>query len=159
MTPELDLAARLHRTWQGREETVATAESLTGGALADLLSAVPGASTAYVGGVVSYATSVKERLLGVPGSLIAEHGVVSEACATAMATGVRDLLAATWAVATTGVAGPTEQEGKPVGTVFVAVAGPDGVVATALRLTGDRTQIRRQTCEHALRLLGQRVGT
>jgi nicotinamide-nucleotide amidase len=144
------LAAQLHDLLQEHGETIASAESLTGGALADLLSGTPGASASYVGGVVSYATSVKESVLGVPAALVAEHGVVSEECAAAMAAGARDLLGATWAVSTTGVAGPTEQEGQPVGTVFVGIAGPIGVTVSELALDGDRETIRAQTCALAL---------
>lgn len=144
------LAAELHGLLQAHGETIASAESLTGGALADLLSGTPGASASYVGGVVSYATSVKESVLGVPAALVAEHGVVSEECAAAMASGVRDLLGATWAVSTTGVAGPTEQDGQPVGTVFVGIAGPIGVTVSELALDGDRETIRAQTCALAL---------
>jgi PncC family amidohydrolase len=100
--------------------------------------------------VVSYATSVKVGVLGVPADLVERYGVVSEECAGAMATGVRDLLGATWAVSTTGVAGPTEQDGQPVGTVFVGIAGPDGVTVSALALDGDRAAVRAQTCLLAL---------
>jgi PncC family amidohydrolase len=153
------LAARLHEVLQEHGETIASAESLTGGGLADLISGTPGASASYVGGVVSYATSVKESVLGVPAALVAEHGVVSEECAAAMASGVRDLLGATWAVSTTGVAGPTEQDGQPVGTVFVGIAGPVGVTVSELALDGDRDAIRAQTCALALDQLVQVVRT
>jgi nicotinamide-nucleotide amidase len=147
------LAADLHALLEERGETIASAESLTGGGLADLLSGTAGASASYVGGVVSYATSVKVAVLGVPADLVERYGVVSEECAAAMATGARDLLGATWAVSTTGVAGPTEQDGHPVGTVFAGVAGPDGVTVAALALDGDRAEIRAQTCLLALDLL------
>ncbi len=109
-----------------RGATLATAESLTGGRLAARITAVPGASQAYVGGVVAYATEVKQDLLGVPDPLLARHGVVSPECARAMAEGARRLLGASHALATTGVAGPDLQEGQPAGTVFVGVAGPAG---------------------------------
>jgi nicotinamide-nucleotide amidase len=128
------LGATLHAELVRLGVTLATAESLTGGALADLVSASPGASESYLGGVVSYATSVKTALLGVSADTIDAHGVVSAACAEEMAVGVKELLGADWALSTTGVAGPTEQEGKPVGTVFVGLAGPDG--ATAHELVG-----------------------
>ncbi len=109
-----------------RGATVATAESLTGGRLAAALTSVPGASACVVGGVVAYATAVKVAVLGVPADLVAEHGVVSGECAAAMARGSRDLLGTTYAMATTGVAGPDPQEGHPAGHVWVAVAGPRG---------------------------------
>ena len=95
-----------------------------------------GASRVYRGGVVAYATEVKQQLLGVPPDLVARHGVVSAECARAMAEGARAALGADWAVSTTGVAGPDQQEGKPVGTVFVGVAGPGGTTVTALELVG-----------------------
>lgn len=148
-----DPAVALHQQLQRRGETLASAESLTGGELAALLSGTPGASASYVGGVVSYATSVKESVLGVPPDLVAGHGVVSAQCAEAMAHGVRTLLDATWGVSTTGVAGPAEQEGKPVGTVYVGVAGPSGVQSAELMLDGDRASVRAQTCLLALDIL------
>lgn len=133
-------------------QTVATAESLTGGLVGVTITAVPGASAVYVGGVVSYATEVKQSLLDVPDEIVAEHGVVSAECAAAMAEGVRRLLGSTWAVSTTGVAGPDEQEGKSVGTVFVAISGPVDHVEQ-LALGGDREAIRAAACETALAML------
>ncbi|RYC10769.1 CinA family protein [Nocardioides zhouii] len=146
-------AARVLDALVARGETVATAESLTGGLLSSLLTDVPGASRSFVGGVVSYATRVKVSVLDVPPDLVERHGVVSEECAVAMARGVRGRLDATWGVATTGVAGPDMQDGQPVGTVWVAVAEPDHVAARLLALTGDRRAIREATCEAALSLL------
>ena len=147
------LGATLHAELLRRSLTLATAESLTGGALADLASASPGASETFRGGVVSYATEVKTGLLGVGEDTVRQHGVVSARCAEQMAAGVRSLLGTDWAVSTTGVAGPTEQEGKPVGTVFVGVAGPRGSRAARLHLEGDRAQIREETCTAAAQLL------
>ena len=136
-----------------RNETVATAESLTGGLLAARLTDVPGASRSFVGGVVSYATRVKVSVLDVPADLVERHGVISEECALAMARGVRARLDATWGVATTGVAGPDQQEGRPVGTVWVAVAGPDHQEARVLALDGSRLAIRQAACDAVLQLL------
>ncbi len=136
-----------------RAETLSTAESLTGGMLAAQVTAVAGASRSFVGGVVSYATDVKQALLGVPPTLLARHTVVSGECAIAMATGVRELLGTTWGVATTGVAGPDEQDGHPVGTVWVAVAGPGGSWSRQLALSGTRSEIRETTCLEAMGLL------
>jgi PncC family amidohydrolase len=153
-----DPAAAVHRRLQARGETASSAESLTGGGLAELLSATPGASASYLGGVVSYATALKESVLGVPAELVAAHGVVSAECAEAMAVGVRRLTEATWGVSTTGVAGPTEQEGKPVGTVYVAVAGPSGVQSVELQLDGDRPAIRQQASVLALDQLRTALG-
>ena len=136
-----------------RGETLAVAESLTGGLLAGRLTDVPGASRSFVGGVVSYATRVKVAVLDVPAEVVDRHGVVSEECATAMARGVRRHLDATWGVATTGVAGPDTQEGRAVGTVWIAVAGRDVVRARLLALDGDRRAIREATCGSAVTLL------
>ena len=126
-------------TLAGRGETLATAESLTGGQLSARLTDVPGASRCFVGGVVSYATRVKVSLLGVPAEVVEEYGVVSEECAAAMAHGVRDRLAATYGLATTGVAGPDSQEGQRgrdgVGRVRRSRGG-DGPAAVARRRPG-----------------------
>jgi nicotinamide-nucleotide amidase len=136
-----------------RDETVATAESLTGGLVAAALTSVPGSSAAVRGGVVAYATELKAQLLGVPAELLERHGAVHGAVAGAMAQGARDRLGASTGVATTGVAGPDPAEGKPVGTVFVAVAGPGGLASRQLALGGDREQIRAATVESVLGLL------
>lgn len=144
------LAATLHAALMDRDAMIASAESLTGGALGDLLSAAPGASDTYLGGVVSYATAVKLKLLDVSEQTVERHGVVSAECAAEMAAGVRRLLDADYGVSTTGVAGPATQEGKPVGLVFVGVAGPDGVRTKELRLAGDRAEIREQTVLEAV---------
>jgi PncC family amidohydrolase len=143
-------AAEVHALLRGRGATLATAESLTGGRLAALLTAVPGSSETYVGGVVSYATSVKTDLLRVPPDVVERYGVVSAECARAMATGAREVTGATYAVSTTGVAGPGPQDGIPAGTVYVAVAGPDTVTALALELVGGRQAVQDRTCEEAL---------
>jgi nicotinamide-nucleotide amidase len=147
------VAGRLLDRLAARGETVAAAESLTGGLLAARLTDVPGASRSFVGGVVSYATRIKESVLGVPAEVIEAHGVISEECATAMAVGVRDRLDATWGLATTGVAGPDLQEGHPAGTVWFAVAGPGGVRTRQLTLSGTRQEIREGTCLELLSVL------
>ena len=136
-----------------REETVATAESLTGGLVAAALTSVPGSSAAVRGGVVAYATELKAELLGVPADLLELRGAVDRGVAEAMAEGVRDRLGATTGVATTGVAGPDPAEGKPVGMVFVAVAGPGGLASRQLALTGGREEIRVATVKSVLSLL------
>jgi nicotinamide-nucleotide amidase len=143
-----ELAGRLHQLLLGRGETVSCAESLTGGGLADLLSGTPGASATYVGGVVSYATRVKRDLLGVTAAQ-----VVSADCASQMASGVLGLMRTDWAVSTTGVAGPEKQDDKPVGTVYVGVAGPLGVQVHRLSLAGDRGDIRAAACRAAVEAL------
>jgi nicotinamide-nucleotide amidase len=133
--------------------SLATVESLTGGRLAAAVTAVPGASATYLGGFVTYATGLKETLVGVPHDLVVRFGVVSAECARAMATGCREATGATYALSTTGVAGPDPQEGKPVGTVFVGIAGPEGVTALSMELVGDRHQIQDRTCREALSAL------
>ncbi|MEU1666958.1 CinA family protein [Streptomyces sparsogenes] len=138
----------------GRGETVAVAESLTGGLLAAELTAVPGASRSFRGSVTAYATELKREVLGVDGTLLDARGAVDPEVARQMAQGVRRVLGADWGVATTGVAGPTPQDGQPVGTVHVAVAGPSGAATgAALHLAGDRAGIRGQTVEAAVKLL------
>jgi PncC family amidohydrolase len=150
-------AAVVHGLLLEGGQTVATAESLTGGRLGMLLTETPGSSATYLGGVVAYATALKVSLLGVPESLVENHGVVSGECARAMARGVRALTGATYGVSTTGVAGPDEQEGRPAGTVFVGVAGPDGESVAALELAGSRYEIRDRTCAEALAALADTV--
>lgn len=134
-----------------RGETVACAESLTGGALGEMLSAIEGASAFFLGGVISYATEVKRSVLGVT----SEH-VITADCAQQMAEGVRSLMGTTWGVSTTGVAGPVRQEDQPVGTVFIAVAGPNPLVRE-FHFDGDRAAIRDATVLMAVTLLQEAV--
>ncbi|WP_372410034.1 CinA family protein [Streptomyces luteireticuli] len=137
-----------------RGRTVAVAESLTGGLVAAALTAVPGASRAVRGSVTAYASEVKRDVLGVAGSLLADRGAVDPEVARQMARGVRSVLGADWGLATTGVAGPTDQDGQPVGTVFVAAAGPHGgCVVRRLSLDGDRESIRTESVRAVLALL------
>ena len=144
-----ETAVRAMYLLRERHETLATAESLTGGLLGGLITSVPGSSSMYLGGVVSYATEVKRKVLGVSRATLESHGVISAECAQEMAAGALKTLGATWAVSTTGVAGPEPQEERPVGTVYVAVAGPRHDVR-ALQIEGDRVTIRREACEQAL---------
>ena len=138
--------------------TVAAAESLTGGLVCATLVSVPGASEVVRGGVVAYAAELKTSLLGVDALLIADRGTVDGEVAAAMAVGVRDRLGATYGLATTGVAGPDPSEGKPAGTVHIAVAGPDGVTSRLLDLPGDRDEVRQGTVAALLSLLVARLG-
>lgn len=140
-----------------RGEPVATAESLTGGLVCAALSAVPGASVVLRGGVVAYATDLKESVLGVDADLLAQVGAVDAAVAAQMAERVCRVLGSVWGVATTGVAGPTTQDGQPVGTVFVAVAGPGGTTVHRESFTGDRAAIRDASVVSALGLLRHAV--
>jgi nicotinamide-nucleotide amidase len=138
-----------------RGETLATAESLTGGLIGSLITEVPGASANYVGGAITYATGLKATLAGVPRTMLDAEGPVAESTARAMATGVAARCAADWGLAVTGVAGPDPQNGHPVGEVYLAVAyRPAGVVRSRrLTLAGDRATIRGQTAHQGLRLL------
>lgn len=154
MTTAADAVAAL----RAADATVATAESLTGGLVCATLVSVPGASTVVRGGVVAYAPDLKSALLGVDPALIAERGTVDENVAAAMALGARDRLVATYGLATTGVAGPDPSEGKPAGTVHIAVAGPGGVTTRLLSLTGDRDSIREGTVAALLSLLVATLG-
>jgi PncC family amidohydrolase len=152
------LASTLVATLQVRDQALATAESMTGGLLAAFVTGVPGASAVYLGGVVSYATEVKQDLLNVPADIVQDYGVISSQCAEAMARGVRDLLGSTYALSVTGVAGPESQEDKPVGTVYVGLAGPDWSRAVPLHLVGDRAEIRESTCAAAIAELLSALG-
>jgi PncC family amidohydrolase len=136
-----------------RGQTVAVAESLTGGLLAAALVEIPGASVVFRGGIVAYATDLKSALLDVPASLLERCGTVHADVAGAMAEGVRKRLGATFGVATTGVAGPDPADGQPVGTVHIAASGQLGEVRRRLFLAGGRRSIRDQAVVQSLLLL------
>ena len=148
-----DLVARLTVAGQ----TVAVAESLTGGLVAAALTDPAGASSVVRGGVVAYATDLKARVLGVDEVLLARAGSVDVEVAEQMASGVRSLMGATYGLSTTGVAGPDPVDGKPVGTVYVAVVGPGSSRVKALALSGDRAGIRAQSLLAVLRLLAEEL--
>jgi nicotinamide-nucleotide amidase len=135
------------------DATVAVAESLTGGLLTAALTEPAGASRAVRGGLVVYATELKAILAGVPVPLLAAEGPVSPDVAAALAAGARDRLGATYGLGVTGVAGPDPQGGRPVGTVFVGLAGPGHGAVRELSLTGDRSAIRAAAVTAALDLL------
>lgn len=155
---EASLAQTVLKMLVARGQTVAIAESCTGGMLASHLIDCPGASAAVLEGHVTYTNAAKARVLGVREDTLRAHGAVSGECALEMALGAREISGADWAVSTTGVAGPDggTQE-KPVGLVFVGVAGPDGARAERLMLRGDRDWIRTLTCQNALNLLRLRL--
>ncbi|TWD83596.1 nicotinamide-nucleotide amidase [Kribbella amoyensis] len=142
---------------KARQQTLATAESLTGGLVGATLTDVSGVSAVYRGGVVVYATDLKATLAGVPDELLAAVGPVHPDTAAALATGVRDRLGATYGLATTGVAGPDPQAGIAAGTVYVAAAGPRGVRVRELALSGDRAAIRQGSVDAVLRLAAEVV--
>ncbi|KJZ72237.1 hypothetical protein HIM_08379 [Hirsutella minnesotensis 3608] len=136
-------------------QTISVAESLTGGLLMGALTSVRGSSAAFRGGVVTYATALKEKLLNISPERIARLGVVDPSVAQLMAAGVRDLTAVgtrtTWGISTTGVAGPDTQDGKPVGMVYIALAADDrSEIWGPFCFPGDRDQIRRATVMEAL---------
>ena len=160
-----ELAEKVVRHACSQGLTIACAESCTGGLVAAALTDVPGSSAAVMGGVVSYAVSVKERVLGVPLAITRgpEVGVDSEACARAMAEGTRRALDADIGVSTTGIAGPGGAEpGKPVGTVCFAVCSPVGARTCTCVFEGSRADVREAACQHALKLVSEeltRIGT
>jgi len=141
-----------------RGETLACAESLTAGLVAATVADTPGASLVLLGGVVAYAPQVKVDVLGVPPELVARVGTVDPGVAIAMAVGARTRLGATWGLSTTGVAGPGSAEGKPAGTVHVAVAGPSGTATRALQLNGDRAAVRAAAVREVLLLALHEIG-
>ncbi len=147
------LAQQIVEQLTARGQTVAVAESLTGGLVAAALTSVPGASVVVRGAVVAYATDLKATLLGVPADLLSRDGPVDPAVAAAMAAGVRERLGASYGVSTTGVAGPGPADGRPQGTVFIAVDGPSGAAGSGLRLAGGRQEVREATVRFALSLL------
>ncbi|MFW5868523.1 MAG: competence/damage-inducible protein A [Armatimonadota bacterium] len=141
-----------------RGATVAVAESCTGGLIASRITDVAGASDYMLGGVVAYANEIKQRVLGVPAEVLAEHGAVSEQTARAMAVGVRELYGADYGLSTTGIAGPSGgTEKKPVGLVYVAIADADGVICAELNWPGTREQFKRRVSQNALNMLRKRV--
>ena len=135
-------------------KTLATAESCTGGLLGKLLTDVPGASKVYLGGVISYAYELKEKLLGVDAELLKRKGAVCEEVALQMAQGTRNRLCADFALATTGNAGPSADPLNPnVGEIFVALNWKNGTVCRRLKLQGNREENRLAACSAAAELL------
>ena len=141
-----------------RNATLAVAESCTGGLLGARLTAVPGSSQYFTGGFITYSNELKHALLGVPAETLARFGAVSAETAEAMAQGARERTGATYAVSITGVAGPDGgTEEKPVGLVYIAIAGPEGSAVTHRRFLGDRERVRIFTTQAALDVLRRRL--
>jgi nicotinamide-nucleotide amidase len=134
-------------------ETVATAESLTGGLVAALLTSVPGSSAVVRGGLVVYATPLKHELAGVDGELLAEHGPVHPDVAAQLAAGARAVCGSTWGVGLTGVAGPDPQGGIEPGVVHIGVSGPSAAEVHTIGIDGNRHQVRAGAVVAALDLL------
>lgn len=148
-TEELSIALLERLKLAGK--TLSTAESCTGGGIGHVLTAVPGSSAVYYGGVISYTNVVKAAVLGVPEEILLEKGAVSPETAVAMAEGVRSKLATDYAVSVTGIAGPDgDGSGKPVGLVYIGVAGPDKSEAVEYLFSGGRTAVREQAVQAAL---------
>ncbi len=136
-----------------RGETVATAESLTGGLVAALLTSVPGSSAVVRGGLVVYATPLKHELAGVDSELLAEHGPVHPDVAAQLADGARVVCGSTWGIGLTGVAGPDPQDGIEPGLVHIGVSGPDTAEVHTIGYDGNRHQVRAAAVVSALDLL------
>jgi len=152
------LEETLRKLFTAKRATLATAESFTGGKIAAGLTAIPGASAYFQGSVVSYATDVKTGLLQVPKELVSTHSVVSAPVARAMAENVRALLNADFGVATTGNAGPTKGDSDaPVGTVYIAIAGPEGSYAREFTMGNHRERIVQKSVHKALEMLQQEI--
>lgn len=141
----LSVVAELRR----RGESLAVAESLTGGGLGAAITSIPGSSDVFSGGVIAYDLAVKVGLLKVPRTLIEECGVVSEEVAIAMADGLFELFATTWAISTTGVAGPGPSDGVAAGRVWIAMRGPINQ-STELDIQGEREVVRNASVSSAL---------
>ena len=152
MSLAFDVIARL----QGK--SLATAESCTGGGIGDALTAVPGASNVYKGGIISYCNEIKHNLLDVPEEMLAQYGAVSDPVAQAMAKGARGALNADVAVSVTGLAGPSGDEyGNPVGTVYIGYADANTCLSRHFLFSGDRESVRGQAIEAALALICELV--
>ncbi len=152
------IAAVVGRTLLEKGQTVACAESCTAGRVAAAITSVPGSSGWFTEGAVVYSNQAKSRACGVPGRLFVEHGAVSEAVATTLAQAIRRRAGTDWGISTTGIAGPTGgTPEKPVGTVYVAVAGPGGTTSRLLRLPGDREMVMALATGSVLDLLRRRL--
>jgi PncC family amidohydrolase len=143
-----ELVDRVTNALRARGETVSFAESCTGGLLSSMVTSVAGVSDIFMGSVVAYSNDVKVSILGVPSRLLVSSGAVSAPCARAMARGGRTVFGTTWSVAITGIAGPGGGSvAKPVGTVFVGIAGPGVDRAVAMHFSGGRSVIQKASAD------------
>lgn len=149
-----DIAAQLGELLRANSLSISTAESLTGGMLGATITGIPGASDYYRGGAITYATDSKATVLAVAEATLASDGPVSAATAEQMARGVRQLFTSSLGVSTTGVAGPTGQDGKPVGLVYIGISDTERTISHEFKSSGStRDEVRRQAVEQALSLL------
>lgn len=148
------MAVRLVDELKRKGKTLATAESCTGGGVGHALTAVPGSSAAYSGGVISYTNMVKEHVLAVPAVILETHGAVSPETARFMAEGARNVIGSDYGVSVTGIAGPDgDGSGKPVGLVYIGAASEQTVDVREFVFTGDRDEVRAQAVQAALELI------
>ncbi|WP_419883881.1 competence/damage-inducible protein A [Peribacillus sp. B-H-3] len=155
---DTSLIKELVKEMTARGLTIASAESLTGGMFQEQLTTIPGAGKIFKGGVVAYSTEVKEKVLKITPETISSHGVVSMECAGEMAVNIRTMMDADVGISFTGVAGPDEQEGKPVGTVFIGISiGDKKPIIERLNLSGSRAQIRMRSVKYGCRFLIRRL--
>jgi nicotinamide-nucleotide amidase len=154
----LQSATRVVDLLRVKKESVAVAESLTGGGVGAAFTAVPGASDVFLGGVIAYSPAAKELLLKVKRDVIAQYGVVSEEVAVAMANGIREILGSTWGISTTGVAGPGDSDGVAAGTVWIAISGPINQ-STQLEVEGEREMVRNASVSSAISTFERILGT
>ena len=148
----IHLTSKLLESLSGK--TLATAESCTGGMIGAYITAVPGSSAVYKGGIISYTNEIKQNLLGVDKTLLEKEGAVSAPVAKAMAEGARRALRADIAVSVTGLAGPGGDDyGNPVGTVYIGYADEKGTEAFCFHFNGDRDSVRNQAAKAALTLI------
>lgn len=150
----VSLAASVGQKLQQRQQTLTTAESCTGGGIGYVITEVAGSSAWFNGGLITYTNALKTAWLKVSSDILETHGAVSQACVTAMARGALTAAAADWSIAVTGIAGPTGGSAtKPVGLVWMAIAGPDGVESFNAQFDGDREAVRQQTIATVLQRL------
>ena len=149
-SPIQKLSKTIVKTLTLRGETISTAESITGGLISGAITGVPGSSEVFLGGVISYSNQMKKDELGITAADIKKVGVVSEAIAVAMALAIQKRTKSTWAISSTGVAGPGPVDGIPAGTVWIAIAGPKIAQGIELSIAGKREIVRLGAVESAL---------